>query len=185
MKKNIEAFDLSEFSVPPGFRGRNKVVVQLWWLVECTLFRLSPQIFYKWRVRLLRIFGAEIGEGVLIRPTVKVTYPWKVRIGKNSWVGDNVTLYSLGEINIGSNTIVSQGCYLCTGSHDYQSKKFEIYSKPISIGDSTWLASDVFVAPGVNIGSRVVVGARSSIFKDLADQVVCRNATSLAVKPRD
>lgn len=155
------------FSLPPGFRGRPGWFVQLWWLVQALLFRRSPQVFYGWRRWLLRCFGARIGKGVLIRPTVQVTYPWKLSIGDYAWIGDEVVLYTLGEIKIGAHAVVSQRSYLCTGSHDYQRPTFDIYAKPIVIGEQAWLAADVFVAPGVEIGMGTVVGARSSVFKSL------------------
>ena len=145
--------DLSGFSVPKGFRGGHPIKVQLWWAVQATLFAWSPQILYRWRAFLLRLFGARIGKGVVIRPSVQITYPWKLTIGDYAWVGDDAVLYTLGDITIGANAVVSQKCYLCTGSHDYMSKHFDITAEPIVIGEKAWLATDVFVAPGVTIGA--------------------------------
>lgn len=164
MKQN-----LSLYSTPEDFRGKSKFIVQLWWIIQGLFFALSPQVFYGWRRFLLNIFGAEIGKNVIIRPSVRITYPWKVKIGDNSWVGDDVVLYSLGNIFIGKNTVISQKCYICAGSHDYTKEDFPIYSKSVIIGDECWLATDVFVAPDVIIGKGVVVGARSSVFKDLEE----------------
>ncbi len=79
-----------------------------------------------------------------------------------------MVLYTLGEIEIGAHAVVSQCSYLCTGSHDYARPTFDIYAKPIVIGEQVWLATDVFVAPGVDIGAATVVGARSSVFESLA-----------------
>ena len=98
--------DLSLYKFPKNFRGRNVFVVQTWWFVQAVFFNLSPQFMYGWRRFLLRLFGARIGAGVILRPSVKVTYPWKVRIGDRSWLGDDVVLYSLGEIEIGADTNV-------------------------------------------------------------------------------
>ncbi len=97
-------FTLNKFSIPVGFRGKSALCVQLWWCVQATLFALSPQFMYRWRAFLLRLFGAKVGQGVIIRPSVRITYPWKVAIGDYSWIGDDVVLYSLGEISIGSNS---------------------------------------------------------------------------------
>lgn len=163
---------LQLFTIPKGFRGRSGLVVQLWWLTESLLFRTSPQVMYGWRRALLRIFGAKIGKGVLIRPSVRITYPWKLSIGDYSWIGDEVVLYSLGEIKIGDNAVISQRSYLCAGSHDYRSKEFAIFSLPIIIEDQAWLATDVFIGPGVTIGKAAVVGARSSVFKSLEGKKV-------------
>jgi putative colanic acid biosynthesis acetyltransferase WcaF len=158
---------MDQFRVPPGFRGRSAVYTQLWWIVQSTLFGLSPQVFYGWRRWLLRLFGASIGKGVFLRPSVRVTYPWKLKVGDHCHIGDEVVLYTLGEIEIGDCAVVSQRSYICTGSHDYTSPTFDIYAKKIVIEAEAWVASDVFVAPGVVIGSGAVVGARSSVFTNV------------------
>jgi putative colanic acid biosynthesis acetyltransferase WcaF len=163
-------YQLKEFKLPEGFRGRNGFTVQIWWLVYFFLFRTSPQFMYGWRRFLLRSFGAKIGKKVILRPSCQITYPWKLEIGDYSWIGDEVVLYTLGEIKIGSNTVISQRSYLCTGSHDYAKTDFPIYAKPIIIHDSCWLATDVFVAPGVEIVQEVVIGARSSVFKSILEK---------------
>jgi len=165
--------DLSKATVPPGFRGRPAWFVQLWWMVQALLFHPSPQVLYGWRRFLLRLFGAHVGKGVLIRPSVTVTYPWKLNIGDWSWVGDRVTLYTLGEIAIGENAVVSQHSYLCTGSHDYTRPSFDIYAKPIRVESEVWVAAHVFIGPGVTIGRGAVVGACSVVFKDVPPMVIC------------
>ena len=121
---------------------------------------------YGWRRFLLRAFGAKIGQGVIIRPSARVTYPWKLTVGDHAWIGDHVDLYTLGEIKIGNHVVVSQRSYLCTGSHDPASKTFRIYAKPIVVEDGAWVATDVFVGPGVRIGRNALIGARSSLFTD-------------------
>lgn len=176
--------DLSKFKLPSNFRGKPGWYVQLWWIVQDTLFRWSPQFMYGWRRFLLRLFGAKVGKRVLIRPTAKVTFPWKVKIGDYSWIGDDVVLYSLGEIEIGNNVVISQRSYICTGSHDYTKIDFPIFAKKIVIEDEAWLATDVFVAPGVRIGRGTVVGARSSVFKDLPPGKVCIGNPAKPIKDR-
>lgn len=175
---------LERFLLPADFRGRSVIVVQLWWLVQATLFSMSPQFMYGWRCFLLRLFGAKVGEGVIIRPSATITYPWKVSIGDHSWIGDNVDLYSLGDIEIGANVVISQRSYLCTASHDYTKEEFPIWSKKITIEGECWLATDVYVAPGITIGKGSVVGARSSVFKDLPGGMVCVGSPAKPIKKR-
>lgn len=163
---------LDRFALPAGFRSRPASFVQLWWFVQATLFAWSPQVLYGWRRWLLRRFGARIGAGVIVRPSVKVTYPWKLTIGDHAWIGDDVVLYTLGEIEIGAHAVVSQKSYLCTGTHNSSMPTFDISAHPIRIGEQAWLATDVFVAPGVEIGVGTVVGARSSVFKSLPEGVI-------------
>jgi putative colanic acid biosynthesis acetyltransferase WcaF len=95
-----------------------------------------------------------------------------------------VELYSLGEIEIGMNVVISQKCYLCTGSHDYQSDDFRIYAEKISVKDECWLATDVYVAPGITIHEGIVVGARSSVFKDLSKPGIYTGSPAKFVKER-
>lgn len=175
---------LDKFRTPDNFRGRNKLVVQLWWVVDALLFKPSPQVLYGWRRLLLRLFGAKIGTGVIIRPNARITYPWKLSVGDHSWVGDFVELYTLGEIRIGSNSVVSQYSHLCTGSHDYQSETFDIYAESITIGDHVWVCSDVYIGPGVTICDGTVVGARSSVFSDIFKQGIYRGSPAKYAKDR-
>lgn len=176
--------NLKAFSLPSHFRGRSAVIVQLWWCVQATFFAWSPQFMYGWRRFLLRLFGAKIGQSVLIRPSVRITYPWKLQIGNYSWIGDNVELYTLGEIIIGANTVVSQGSYLCTGSHDFSLHSFDIFQKPIHVGNQVWIATDVFVAPGITIGDAAVVGTRSTVLSDLPEAMICYGNPAKPMKPR-
>ena len=176
--------DLSRFRLPDHFRGRPAWLVQLWWLVQAVLFRPSPQVMFGWRRFLLRLFGAHIGRQVLVRSTASVTYPWKVSIGDYSWIGDDACLYSLSEIVIGSNTVISQRSYLCAAAHDTTRPTFDMTGAPIHIGDQAWIAADVFIAPGVTIGRGCVVGARSAVFHDLPAGMVCYGSPAVPVKPR-
>ncbi len=175
---------LDDFAMPPGFRGKPGWYVQLWWVVQALLFKTSPQFLYGWRRFLLRSFGAKVGKGVILRPSVHTQFPWKVSIGDYSWIGDDVVLYSLGDIRIGNHVVVSQKSYLCTGSHRYDETDFPIYSVPIVLEDECWLATDVYVGPGVTIGRGTVVGARSSVFKSLPAGKICMGSPAKVVKER-
>jgi len=182
--KTTKFQNLNSFVLPAGFRGRSVLLVQFWWCIQATLFSCSPQFAYGWRNFLLRLFGASIGKKVIIRPSVRITYPWKLTIKDNAWVGDYVDLYTLGEITIGKNAVVSQKSYLCTGSHDYQLESFDIFAKSIVIEDEAWVATDVFIAPGVTIGKGAVIGSRSSVYKDMPEGMICIGNPAKPIKPR-
>jgi putative colanic acid biosynthesis acetyltransferase WcaF len=152
--------------------------------VQATAFQCSPQVLYGFRSWLLRLFGAKVGIGVKIRPSAIFTYPWKVTLGDHVWIGDDVVVYSLGEIRIGSNVVVSQSSYLCAATHDYRSRSFDILGSQIFIEDEVWISADVFVAPGVTIGKGAVVGARSSVFKDLPSMMVSMGSPAKPIRPR-
>ena len=176
--------NLKAFKVPKEFRGRSPVYVQLWWIVQSSIFKHSPQFAYGLRRSLLRIFGAQIGKGVIIRPSVTVTYPWKVSLGDYVWIGDDVVLYSLGPIEIQSNAVVSQKSYLCTGDHDYKDPNFRIRARKITIESEAWVASDVFVGPGVTIGHGSVIGARSTVLQNMPSNMICKGYPCKPIKRR-
>lgn len=165
---DLRRYDQSWFD-----RGRPGWLILLWWLAQAVVFPLSPHSAHGIRIGLLRLFGAKIGRGVVIRPTARITYPWKVDIGDYSWVGDDVVIYSLDHITIGQHCVISQKCYLCTGSHDIRHPDFRLQTAPIAIGNGAWVATDCFVAPGVKIGANAVIGTRSSVFASMPEQQVC------------
>ena len=175
---------LNKFKLPQNFRGRNPIAVQFWWIFQSIVIGLSPQFMYGWRCFWLRVFGAKVGHNVLLRPSVRVTYPWRVAIGDDTWVGDNVELYSLGRITIGSNVVLSQNAYLCTGTHDHSSPTFDMITAPIDIEDEVWIASDVFVYPGVSVGFGCVVGARSTVTGNLPAEMICIGSPCKPLKKR-
>jgi putative colanic acid biosynthesis acetyltransferase WcaF len=164
--------DLRQYDQSWFDRGRPGWYILLWWLIQSIFFPLSLHNAHGFRCWLLRRFGATIGTGVVIRPTARFTYPWKVTIGDYSWIGDDVVFYSLESIKVGSQSVISQKCYLCTGSHDFQDKAFNLIVNPITIGNGVWVATDCFIAPGVNIGANAVIGARSSVFSDITAAMV-------------
>ncbi len=165
--------DLSKYDQSWFDRGRPSWYILLWWFVQAVTFPLTPHPLNGLRCAILRLFGARVGKNVLIRPTARFTYPWKVTIGDYSWIGDDVVFYSLDHINIGTNCVISQKSYLCTGSHDILDPAFGLKTAPITINDGAWVAADCFVAPGVNIGTNAVIGARSSVFANMPAGQVC------------
>lgn len=110
-----------------------------------------------WRAMLLRTFGAEIGKGVVIKPRVRVKYPWRLKIGDFSWIGEGVWIDNLTDVRVGNHVCISQGTYLCTGSHDWASTNFDLILGPIHVKDHAWLCAMTRVGPGVTIDEGAVV----------------------------
>src|SRR6266702_1286604 len=158
---------LGRFSLPPGFRGRSVLLVQFWWIVQALFVHGTPQAMYGWRRWIIRLFGAKIGRDVLIRPSVRITYPWKVTIGDRAWIGDGVELYSVGDIVIGHDAVISQGTYLCTASNDHRDPSFPVFARSIVVEPEAWIAAQCMVGPGVRIGRGAVIGLRSLVLADV------------------
>jgi len=139
----LDQFDNHSFS-----RGRSVFIEGLWRLFEGVLIN-SWLPGSAWRVWLLRWFGAEIGRRVTIKPHVRIKFPWKLKIGDSTWIGESVWIDNLAEVTIGDNCCISQGVYLCTGNHRWDSDHFDLAVSPITIREQCWIGACSKVAPGV------------------------------------
>lgn len=148
----LDRFDNSGFH-----RGRSRWVEALW-LAASMLIVQSGLPGSGVRIWLLRAFGARIARGVVIKPRVTVKFPWRLSIGAHSWIGEHVWIDNLDEVTIGAQCCLSQGAYLCTGSHDWSKPTFDLITRPIFIEDEAWICAKASVGPGVRIGRGAVLG---------------------------
>jgi putative colanic acid biosynthesis acetyltransferase WcaF len=151
--------DLTKFKNASFSRGAPRWKELLWWLFRSLLFAPWFPIPSPIKVAVLRLFGATVGTGVVIRSRVNITFPWRVKIGDHVWIGDEVTILSLDQVKIGSNVCISQRAFLCTGNHDFGKVTFDLITQPIEIGDSCWIAACAFVGPGAVLPPSTLVKA--------------------------
>ncbi len=166
---------------------RSEVLRQrLWQCVQALLFRPTPSCCHRWRAGLLRAFGADIPEPdkVVIFPSAKIYFPWKLRLEPRTMIGRHVQVYNLAPITLKRGANVSQGTHLCAGSHDYTRWDMPLEAKPITLEANSWIGADVFVGPGVTIGELSVIGARSVVMKDQPARMVCFGHPCRPHKPR-
>jgi putative colanic acid biosynthesis acetyltransferase WcaF len=168
----------------PSFSLKNWLARQVWNIVYMLFFRTSPRPLHTWRSFLLRCFGAKIGKDCHVYPKAKIWAPWNLIMEDHAGIADDVNCYSMAVISLGEKVVVSQGTYLCTGSHDYEDSKFQLYAKPIYIGDNAWLCAESFICPGINIGDGAVIGARSVVTKDMPAWTVCAGNPCKPIKSR-
>ena len=159
----LDRFNNSDFD-----RGGSLLPEGLWWVARSILFAPWFPIPSCFKVTALRCFGATVGEGVVIRSRVNVTFPWNLSLGDHVWIGDEVLILSLAPVVIGSHVCISQRAFLCTGSHKFHRETFDLVTKPIVIEDGCWIAATVFVGPGVTIAKGTLCAAGSVVMKDLS-----------------
>ncbi len=139
-----------------GFdRGRGRLLEALWWLAGALVASWLPGS--SWRRFLLRLFGARIGDGVVIKPRCRVKFPWRLHVGGHSWLGESVWIDNLASVHIGDNCCLSQGVYLCTGSHHWSKQGFDLITAPIHVEDQVWLAAFSRIGPGRRLGQGAIV----------------------------
>ena len=159
---------------------------EIWSFVQATLFRWSPRPWHGFRGWLLRLFGARIEAPgrIVIFPTARVVFPWRLTLAPHAMIGPGVMIYNLAPISVGYGANISQNCHLCSGTHDYHRWSMPLEARPITIGANAWLAADVFVGPGVTIGELCVVGARSVVVRDLPARQICVGHPCRPIKER-
>lgn len=176
--KSLHAMRASPFS------RSHQLARALWGVVWVVLFRPSPRPFHAWRNFLLRIFGASLHPTSRIYPAAQIWAPWNLRMGPRATLADHVICYCVDRIEIGADTTISQYTHLCGATHNYELATFPLVPLPITIGARCWIASEVFVGPGVTIGDGTVVGARSGVFKDLPPWVVAAGTPAKPLRAR-
>ena len=168
--------DLSAYCNREYNPGGGRLLRCCWYLVSLICFESGLVPSSRLKAWILRRFGARIGRGLVVKPHVRVKYPWRLEVGDHCWIGQGAWIDNLEDVALGSHVCVSQLAYLCTGSHDYLSPGFDLIVKPITVGDGAWLAARCVVCPGVSIGPNAVVAAGSVVTRDVpAAAVVAGN----------
>jgi putative colanic acid biosynthesis acetyltransferase WcaF len=176
--------DLSNYSAARFDRGAGKLRELLWLLVSLVLFQLCPLGLSPLKRAVLRAFGAKVGAGVVIKPQVKITFPWKLAIGDHVWLGEECWLLNLDRIIIGNHVCISQRAFLCTGSHDHSTVAFDLITKPIVLKDGCWIGAGAWVGPGVTVGRDSILSAGSVATKNLEPAGIYRGNPAGLVRPR-
>lgn len=176
--------DLSEYNNSWYKPGKRFVIRALWFVVNVLFFINPLQPFSGLKVFLLRVFGAKVGKGVVIKPAVNIKYPWHVVIGDFTWVGERVWIDSLGEVRIGRNCCLSQGVMIVTGNHDFTSPAFDLQVAPVVLEDGVWLGAGSMVTPGVTCHSHSVLAVSSVASSALEPYFVYRGNPAVKVRQR-
>lgn len=180
--ENVQT-DLSRFKVGP-YSGGPKWKILIWYPIN--YFIMDSVIPYPGRFKsvLLRIFGAKVGKGLVIRPKVRIKYPWKLALGNNCWIGESVWIDNLENVNIGNNVCISQGAMLLTGNHDYTSSDFPYRLGGITLEDGVWIGAKSIVCPGVFCKTHSILTVNSVAAKSMEGYTIYSGNPALPVRTR-
>ena len=174
--------DLSQYSVAHFDRGASRFKEVLWVATRCIFFQTPWPWPAALRVALLRLFGAKVVNGVVIRANVNITFPWRLTVGDHVWIGEEATILSLAQVTIESNVCISQRAYLCAGSHDFRSPTFDLQTEPITLRTGSWIAAQAFIAMGVEVGEGSVVSAGSVVTQSVPAKSFVRGNPGVVMK---
>jgi len=156
----------------------------LWYFVGSPLVESPWLPISSVKVRILRIFGASIGQGVRIKPRVRVKFPWRLTLGDYVWIGEDTWIDNLAHVTIESHACLSQGVYLCTGNHNWSDPNFELKIAPIYIQESSWIAAKSVIGPGVTVGRGAVLTLGGVAAKSLESMTIYAGNPAQPIKPR-
>ena len=176
--------DLSTFSNPTFSHGKSIVVRMLWMLVSRLFFNTWVPYPSTLKAIILRLFGAIVGKGLVIRTHVRIKQPWRLSIGDHVWIGESVWIGNLVQVAIASNVCLSQGAFLLTGNHDYKSTSFDLITGEIHLELGVWIGAKALVGPGVRCMSHSVLAAGSTTFKDLEANKIYQGNPAEVKRPR-
>lgn len=180
MRTDLSVYNNSAFQKSlPGLVKRGS-----WFLVNWLFFRSPVFASYSVKRRLLKMFGARVGKGVIIKPSVNIKYAWNLTIGDHVWIGEGVWIDNLAQVTIGSNVCISQGAMLLTGNHNYSKKEFDLMVSPILLEDGCWVGAKSVVCPGVNCRSHSVLTVQSVAIRDMDPYGIYQGNPATFVKER-
>jgi putative colanic acid biosynthesis acetyltransferase WcaF len=176
--------DLSQFNTGDFNTGASIIRQTLWYFVNALFVRASWNPFMGIKIILLKLFGAKIGKGLIIKNNVTVKFPWKLTIGDNVWLGENCWIDNLDCVTIGNNVCISQGSLILTGNHDYTVSSMPYRNMPVILEDGVWIGAKSIVCSGVICYSHSILAVGSVATKNLEAFTIYQGNPAIAVRKR-
>ncbi|MEM9282537.1 MAG: WcaF family extracellular polysaccharide biosynthesis acetyltransferase [Verrucomicrobiota bacterium] len=176
--------DLSEYTV--GEFDPGPIWKRILWLLISGVFF---ETFFPWpsafKSSLLRLFGADIGEGVVIKPRVQIKYPWMLSVGRHCWLGERAWIDNLASVHLGDSVVISQRAYLLTGNHNYKSPRFDLMVSPINLQSGAWVGANATVSPGVTMAELSILSVGSVLNQDTEAGGIYQGNPAVLIRQRD
>jgi putative colanic acid biosynthesis acetyltransferase WcaF len=176
--------DLSVYNKYPYRSGATILKMILWYYTNTLFFKTGWLPISAFKVFLLRLFGAKVGNNVIIKPYVNIKYPWLLSIANNTWIGEHAWIDNLVMVTIGNNVCISQGAMLQTGSHDYKKTSFDLITGNIIIEDGVWIGCGAIINKGITAGSHSILTSGSIATKNLEPYYIYQGNPAIKVRPR-
>lgn len=177
--------NLGGFNAAIGLdRGAGKGKEILWYFIKMIFFLSAMPYPNAWKCSLLRLFGAKVGHGVIIKPRVNIHFPWKLVLGNNVWIGEEAFLLNFEQLTVGNDVCISQRAFLCGGNHDFRVPEMPYRNGPIILMDGCWVGASVFISPGVTVGTDSVVTAGSVVTTNLKPNGIYKGNPIVYIKQR-
>jgi len=175
----LKSFENNNYNAKAGFLKKF-----IWYYFNIIFLKSSGLLIYKLRISILSLFGAKLGTGIVLKPSISIKYPWLLSIGDHSWIGENVWIDNLVQVTIGNNVCISQGALLLTGNHNYKKSSFDLITGEIVLEDGVWIGAKAIVCPGVKCGSHSILTVGSVATKDLEPYGIYQGNPAVLIRKR-
>ena len=175
----LATFNGSNFDKGAGF-----LKITLWYFVNALLVRASWNPFMGIKIVLLRMFGARIGKGLVIKNNVVIKSPWNLTVGDDCWLGEDCWIDNLDKVCIGNNVCISQGALLLTGNHDYTVSSMPYRNAAITLEDGAWIGAKAVVCPGVTVHRNAILTVGSVATKEMEENGIYQGNPAVRVRTR-
>jgi putative colanic acid biosynthesis acetyltransferase WcaF len=176
--------DLSKFQNGNYFPGPKWKII-CWYIFSIIFFSSVIPWPYELKRSILVLFGARVGKGLVIKPRVRIKYPWFLLVGENCWIGESVWIDNMKNVSLGDNVCLSQGAGILTGNHDYSSTDFAFRIDSIVLESGVWICAGAIVCPGVTCRSHSILTVSSVASKTLEEWGVYTGNPATWVRKRN
>jgi putative colanic acid biosynthesis acetyltransferase WcaF len=181
---NQAATDLSKFNNDWYKHGASGFKLILWQFISWLFFLNHLSFLSSVKVALLRVFGARIGKGVVIKQCVRIKYPWLLEVGDHCWIGECVWIENHARVRLGNSVCLSQGAMLLCGNHDYKKPSFDLVIGEIKLEDGVWIGAKAVVCPSVTCFSHSVLSVGSVASSNLEAYSIYRGNPATKIRER-
>lgn len=159
MANESTSVDLSRYTTGPDYDPGPTWLRVLWYAVARIIFATSIPWPDHFKAAVLRGFGATIGEGVVLKPRLRIKHPWFLAVGDHCWLGEDAWIDNVAPVTIGNHVCLSQGASIFTGNHDRTSPTFDLRLGPVEIADGAWLGAKSVLCPGSRMEDHAMLAA--------------------------
>lgn len=119
-----------------------------------------------------RISGMTIGSGSTLHMGIRFYDLGKIRIGRDTIIGEGTVLDGRDEIIIGDHVDIASEVMIYNAEHDVHDPRFSAVSGKVVIEDYVFIGPRAIILPGVTIHKGAVIGAGAVVTKDVSEYAI-------------